>query len=436
MMARQDQDENRGSSALVTPPSEGAGIMQATNRYHTSQQNLFQGYAADIQNASNQDSVGFVTTDSTLQMAMGILSRALGLEGESALTLDQLQHLASETRAKKISPRYQLIHRVSHSRGIRMYLDEPQWIAGEISDKDALAGNLPIHNVPEYLSKHPEICFVIWRDYKLRQSKDEAKKDYWHKEDRRSQGLKAECAEIPIHEGETVEPTTEIASWAIDRFREHFGFDFNISDGFKFNNTDATSSNALEAPYFELYHTRGDNLKVFFETLETEIQHQFQVLLDYVYSQYADEYQVVDDMIGRGKILTSHVRYLFKPGDIVVQGHGDEVQGFLTQNWLQKGHKVAKAGTETRSFNLDCQYWVFDGMFSRNKKTLKLECDLADTSEKKIDDLHIRPLKYVQEATVMRLKQRGQRIWRCRVRSMVSYGEIHSTASQGSHDGR
>lgn len=316
-----------------------------------------------------------------------------------------------------------------------MYLDEPQWIAGEKSDKDALVGNLPIHNVPEYLSKRPEICFVVWRDYKLCQSKDDSKRGYWHTEGEKSKDLKGECAEYSELPIETIEPTTEVASQAIDRFREQFGFNVNVTDG-KFNITDATNSAAIEAPYFEIYHARGDVLKDFLKNLEAEFQHQFQVLLDYVYSKYADEYQLVDEMISRGKILNCHVRYLFKPGDIVVQGHGDTVQGLFTQSWLQKGPVSFKAGTETRGFNLDCQFWVFDGMFSRNKKTLKFECNFSDTSERSIDDLHIRPLKYVQEATIMRLKQRGQRIWKCRVRSMVSYGEVPGTTSQGSHEGR
>ncbi|KAI4594834.1 hypothetical protein KJ359_007354 [Pestalotiopsis sp. 9143b] len=53
-----------------------------------------------------------------------------------------------------------------------------------------------------------------------------------------------------------------------------------------------------------------------------------------------------------------------------------------------------------------------------------------------MDDLQIRPLKYAQAATAVRLEQRGQRIWECRVRSMVSYGEVSRTTSRGSHDGR
>lgn len=161
MMARQEQYGKKSSSAMFISLSEGAGKMQATDLYRTSQQNLSQRQPVGMQKDLSQDSFEFDTTDSTLQMAMSILSRALGLEGESALTLDQLQYLVSETRAKEIPPKYQMIHRVSHFRDTRMYLDKPQWMAGEHSDKDALAGNLPIHNVPEYLSKHPEICFVI-----------------------------------------------------------------------------------------------------------------------------------------------------------------------------------------------------------------------------------------------------------------------------------
>lgn len=45
-------------------------------------------------------------------------------------------------------------------------------------------------------------------------------------------------------------------------------------------------------------------MQTFLRTLDDEMRHQFQVLLDYVYSEFAEEYKIVDDMTENGKIFT------------------------------------------------------------------------------------------------------------------------------------
>lgn len=56
---------------------------------------------------------------------------------------------------------------------------------------------------------------------------------------------------------------------------------------------------------------------------------------------------------------------------------------------------------------------------------LKLPLDATNQSERNIDDLEIRPLKYVNDKTVSRLERRGEWIWKCRVRHVVSCDDTH-----------
>ncbi|KAI2610545.1 P-loop containing nucleoside triphosphate hydrolase protein [Hypoxylon sp. NC1633] len=65
-----------------------------------------------------------------------------------------------------------------------------------------------------------------------------------------------------------------------------------------------------------------------------------------------------------------------------------------------------------------------------------LPFDNKDQSEKNIDDLGIRPLRYANRQTVSRLQRRGEWIWKCRVRCMVSYGDDVDREFQSSEQER
>ncbi|KAI1439349.1 hypothetical protein F5Y02DRAFT_424114 [Annulohypoxylon stygium] len=167
-----------------------------------------------------------------------------------------------------------MIHRVSTNdgkktaTGQKMYLDMPQWVEGASSSRDALVGNLVIQDIPAYLSEHPDICF--------------------------------------LHAAETIEIFAEELLAAVEKFLEYYEF------------LDATEFNKLPAPYFFIYHAMRNNLDEFLKILDDKAQQQFQTLLGYVNTEYADEYHMVDEMTSRGKITHAFIHYLFKPGDIVV----------------------------------------------------------------------------------------------------------------------
>lgn len=368
-----------------------------------------------------------------LSNALRVIARALNIQNESALTIETLQEYVSDLQAKEKAqtrtyPKVQLVHRVQSipkdkdgkkGSSMRMYLDPPLWLEGEKSRKGALAGNLALRNVSSYLSKHAEICCIIYRDYFVASKDNESESEDW------------DINVSPAHDAETIEPVTKNLVIAITKFLEYYGFNMDA---------DATTEPTnLMAPYIAIYHAQRDDLGTFLETLEGKQQTQFRVLLDYITTQYENEYRDVDDMTRKGKITQEYVKYLFRPGDIIVQGNGKDARGYSCKSWLRYGVRNideydeilsigevidSEATDSKRRFTISAWHWAFDGQFSRKMSELSVEFDAEDFSEKNINELNIRPLTYVDEATKERLWRRGEWLWKCRVRHMVSYDDI------------
>ncbi|KAL7798744.1 AAA family ATPase [Trichoderma afarasin] len=309
-----------------------------------------------------------------------------------------------------------MIHRVyrrtKHVSSEHLYLDQPQWIEGETSSRTAFTGSLSVHNIPAYLSKHPEICGVIYRDYDITSfiGKDAPDEDL-------------NTRINPEQTGEFIEPISRSLSSAINRFFEYYKF-----------NTDAVASfNSLKliAPYVTIYYARKDGLTSFMATLERRQHAQFQILLDYILSRYEDDYSILDEMTSKGKISQAYIEYLFKPGDTLVLGKDQEARGCLCKTWLRKNkpkntdfdQEVPNGDKPKSTFELEAWSWDFDGEFLKKESNILAEFDAKDYSEKNISDLSLRPLRFVDGATETRLRTRGEWFWKCRERQMVSYDD-------------
>ncbi|KAI0536026.1 hypothetical protein GGR58DRAFT_476751 [Xylaria digitata] len=391
-------------------------------------------FFAEVPEQGQDLNIDHIDEDPSLSHALRIVRRALNIRDESVFTIETLREYASNI--KLIEPRVQLIHRVSKNRDKKMYLDQPQWLAGANFSKEALVGNLPVLNVSSYLSKHPEIICVVYRDY---DGSQHSVKDYDKVSDEHSDESSDEdygdsnrdCDDkiwganrLPGHNSETIEPINEEITTAIDAFCNYF----------KFGKGDVAYTKAalLSSPYLPIYHTRRNGLNIFLETLDETQRQKFQVLLDYILTEYEAEYELVESMTGKGKITCKYIKYLFKPGDVVVRGSHQGSRGYLCVTWPEEA-KLKKHGC----YRLNAWCWKFDGVFSREPhRELILPVDFEDASYRIIDDMDIRPLAYVNESTKERLRQRGAWFWKCRVRHMVSYHEENERGFHGSGHGR
>ncbi|KAI0465622.1 hypothetical protein F4859DRAFT_500237 [Xylaria cf. heliscus] len=351
--------------------------------------------------------------DHSLSDALRVIRRHLGIQDQSLLTIDTLR--GHPLMAKSLEPRVQLIYRVSQLDDVKMYLDAPQWLAGENSRKEALVGNLPVRNLPSYLSKHPEVKCLIYRDYRPPSPRDED-----------SDNGNPESDEQPKHNSEGIEIHSEDLTTAIDAFWGYFKFDLDEGP--------STKETVLSSPYLPIFHTRGKAISTFLDTLHNTQRQHFKLFLDYILTEYEAEYDIVDNMMSKGTIMYKYVKYLFKPGDIVVQGSDRGIRGYLCTTWVQGGLKDYKS--EHLTYYLQTWNWEFDGVFTRDKSTLTLRLGMKDPSDKIIDDMEIRPLAYVNDSIKDRLRRRGAWFWKCRFRHMVSYHEEDDQEFQDSGHGR
>ncbi|KAI1110010.1 hypothetical protein F5Y14DRAFT_444327 [Nemania sp. NC0429] len=358
--------------------------------------------------------------DTSLRSALSIIKRALDIHDESLLTIDNLREYVSKIKeAKAVKPRSQIIHRVSQGKSTKIYLDPPRWVAGESAAREALVGNLPIGNIRPYLSKHPEISFVVYLDY-------DGSQPSGINSDDEHEGVDSQ----PRHHSETIDPISDDLMAAIDTFSGHFRFNIHARG--------STREAILSRPHVAIYHARGEALRTFLETLNNKQQGHFKLLLSYILTEYDGEYNAVDNMIINGKIFHRYIKYLFKPGDVVVQGNYQDSRGYMCTSWL-KGEESKpdnRIGSDKKSdinkWELELQHWAFDGNFSRERSKLTLKFESNDLSHKIIDDLSVRPLAFVNASTVERLRRRGDWFWKCRIRHMVSYHEENERGFQDS----
>ncbi|KAI0205552.1 hypothetical protein F4808DRAFT_472240 [Astrocystis sublimbata] len=344
-----------------------------------------------------------IKEDRSLNDALRLVRRHFDIRDESLLTIDSLRKYASMVKA--IRPKAQLIHRVW----------QPQWSTGQSSRREALVGTLPVHSVSSYVSKHPEIICVVYRDYDGSPPGPEDSTD--------NELIHNKLSE---HTRELIEPISNVLVRAIDAFCDCFDFAMDKN---------STKGAILSCPYLPIYHTRGNSLRFFLDTRDETQREQFQVFLDHILTGYDAEYDFVDSMTREGNITSEYVRYLFRPGDILVQGKSQSARGYLCTDW-PKQTGPEKKEPHQRTLGISVSSWKFDGIFSQESVSLTLKVDFEDLTAKSIYDMDIRPLSFADNTIKERLKSRGRWFWICRTRHMVSYNQEAEHMFQSSGHGR
>lgn len=221
MMARREQD--------------GGGEFLAVQRaQHNARMSVQDGQLPGGRNTNTVDTKH--ERQNMSEDLIGSIADALGIPSEAAVNLDTLRTYISDLQqhAPIKSDRYQIIHRTGLGDGQRLYLDRPQWLQGENTSQRVIAGNLPVSNLASYLSKHMEICFIVFRDYNATSA-----------DDRLANGSQFDIEVWPEHIAESVRLVRPSLADAFNKFLAHSGFNTELKshDG----------SITLEAPYFAVY---------------------------------------------------------------------------------------------------------------------------------------------------------------------------------------
>ncbi|KAI0899361.1 hypothetical protein F4806DRAFT_250896 [Annulohypoxylon nitens] len=365
------------------------------------------------------------------------IARTLKISHESVIDLKSLQAYILDLQATRIHEppdlRSRIIYRVNSpdpTNGPQMYLDKPQWVDGANEKKEILMGNVPIRDIASYLHTNTEVCFIVYRDF----LDPSTMKKYYN-----------DAISDPKWQSESIDTSSPVLDTALTKFMNSQLFDTSIVENPKSTvdlSSDVLGAGFLEAPYPAFYHAQGEMVDSFLESLHPSQKQQFKVLLDYILSQYKEEYDVVREMTANGRINRRYLRYLFRPEEVVVQSKGDIVRGFLCNSWVTKdshfGEKKTLSGKakEVEKYAMSARHWVFDGAFLCKTVTLKWEINADDTSDMEIDGLDVYPLSYAKQDLVHKLRRRGEMIWKCRTRHLVSYCENTSREPHNPNDGR
>jgi hypothetical protein len=276
----------------------------------------------------------------------------------------------------------------------------------------ALNGSLSVSSISSYIDRHPEIAFIVYRDY-----------DVLLMQKVKPRENKSDITPEATHTSEIIQPVTEDLIDAVTSFLQWKENYSDIAETFK-------TSKALSSPYLVIYHSKNE-MKDFLGGLTNEQRRQFQALLDYVLLEYSGEYSAVDSLLHRRRITYPYIKYLFKPGDVLVEESVQNVRGFLSKSWLEsfpydtysKGSGNSSKKALREKWAIEAWSWKFNGAFARQNFTLSLELDPNDRSEMEINALNVRPLAYTSEKVERTLRQRGEIYWKCRIRHFVSYHE-------------
>ncbi|KAK8022651.1 hypothetical protein PG993_013418 [Apiospora rasikravindrae] len=453
----------RESSLLEPPKSEVGGMLEGgPTMNHTSNAMGADMVAPTKDSAVSQDESW--PSDDTVRL----LARHLGVPEESATSLEMLQSYVSYLQSYAIpvpntsnQPETLTVYRVfsGKEQKERMYLDKPHWRQGARRKEKLLLGDVPIANLAAYLSQHLAVSFIIFRDYDI-PTTDNSRYDQTteHTSESIQPVMKSLADAIKMFldrfdPGSHVKEDNPLARW-VDSSSDSSDSDDNSDDLYRTTEeNNELKSCTLMAPYVAIYHSRGEDMSTFMDLLNDQQRDQFQLMLDFVLSEYGSEYATVDNLIARGTITHGLIQYLFKPGDVVVAGKGMDAQGHLCRSWpqiqkrtptsnrprallLPRG-ETSQALPASISLEIKTTHWEFGGSFISAHQTLEMKnIDSDYYSERDINSLSFHPLDHVDKDTTERLRQRGHWFWRCRGPCMISYKEDGDRKLQGAAGGR
>ncbi|ETS77200.1 hypothetical protein PFICI_11074 [Pestalotiopsis fici W106-1] len=331
------------------------------------------------------------------------------------------------------------------------YFDPPEWVGGQ-DETGTLRCQLPLQNFDLFLEKNKDLAFIVYKTYDLQV------------------GHENESQRQKVVVNESIHPITDELKEAVKVLLESEEEFFQLHQEYK-------DTSELTAPYLWVFHQR-DSWESVLEGLPQVLRNQTNMLWEYIMDNHGEEYAAVDTFISSGQITSNYIKYLFKPGDIIVESKNDQHLGYMAKSWPHyegkslkaRQHKGAVPDNSSASFHgvnsifnhrgeekvvvhkwtIEAWHWEFDGQFRRRSGMLWLsvEADPRDTEKGiakskhnadqqqndsgivNIDELGIFPLSCASEEIIARLRRRGRSFWTCRNGAFMSYRE--STGQNGS----
>ena len=337
--------------------------------------------------------------------------------------------------------RYQIIYRIyGFSENLpTMCLDKPRWLTGD-KDIASLQGQLPIARLDSYLDRHPEVVFVIFRDIAAQHgdsmADDGAPISQWSES-------------ISVRSSELIQALKQLVA-GLSQY-------LSIGKSFVFKDSEVT----LAAPYLAFYHYR-ESLVKYANSLKRKAFLRWSLLLDYVDSNFGDQYKYVKSLLNVGTIHRDLIHYMIKEGDVLISQriHARSAYAAISEPtrvshpnleapgatsfenaklfWhhvtLQNQQTNAahhtkrlkrcaneRAGRKIEIWKIHVKVWGFDGNFKKTRDEIELRTPCGQSEILSVRDLELYPMEFADAEQLARLKTVGSQFWKSRIRRYVSY---------------
>ncbi|KAM0444957.1 hypothetical protein ACHAQK_002495 [Fusarium lateritium] len=328
--------------------------------------------------------------------------------GKASKILKETEKIRALFEARQAPPRYQVIHSVrcekSRTEG-KLYLDQP-WVVETGPQNAHLRGSQPIPNFELFLERNKEVVAIIYKNYRCCDSRAYPKKA--HREDNEE----VEASSLLISE--------EISIISKNLKSAMVEFSDCVLGGFPHPKFEEDEE--MKYPYIWWFHRRKEINGALERYKSSDWFPMVNLVREYIIERMTEEWETVNNLLGRKKVSLQYMEYLFVPKQIAIstkQGRAiSKLEGVVTDSWLKRRSFIDYSAI------VDVNFWTFDGMFHKTSKEFAIT-DLprdikSETEEFAITDLPLYPIEYASHEVADALRQRGRIYWKCRLRNYVS----------------
>jgi hypothetical protein len=363
--------------------------------------------------------------------------------------LDKLQHENEQLRSRvrgtsppPAVPAYS--HKFFYCIDQTMYLDEPRWEPGDRSP--ILRSSNPLsRGVDHYLEQHPELAFVFYKYYDSRAPASKTKIETKDGVFRAPVPIQQTLCFVSSHMVAAVEKFVS----EVPDFGEYFP-DFDPLDD-------------AHAPYLFMYYSMPFMAEIL-PNLDPLSRNLLQGLRKTIDESHGWEYTSAKARARKGLVSRRLVKYLIRPGDVLVDIQGLDTQAYVALKWAEeeppeddgdredyeeydiaRRKKPPKRGSKSQGkgtwkklryrWKVPVSSWRFDGCFEMHEEIIIIKMKVAyEDEEVSIDQLNIFPLDFAPKDLRSTLEWRGRMFWKLRHGKFVSYqqdedGELSNVRS-------
>ena len=349
-----------------------------------------------------------------------LLSRLKSLEREN----DELKNMAADQSPHFVPPPVpHYTWRTLYCIVPDVYLESPQWKEGERGP--VLHASKPLQNTRFYLEQHPEIAFVVYKDYDEVAPNDNSKIM-----------SKDGVFRIPEPSKQALYLTSDHMVSAVEQLARYIP---DFAKLFPYFNPDKE----ISAPYMFIYHSMPlfDHVLPRITPLENEL---LDMLMESVLASHGEEYKAAKQCQKKGIVSRRLVKYLVRPGDVLVRTQDNVPRAYVATSWARErevddekktksdegrshginAQKDQRSSIRTYRFDVEVWSWAFNGWFQKKREIVQIQLKVGDEDDEvSITSLNYFPLRFDKGGLQGLLEKRGEMFWQCRTKHLVSYSD-------------